>query len=1141
MRVSLLALVTAGVAWGAAPRAALTPTQMRLLDVRDAVGVAGMKAWEEGKKAEAIAALEKVLAHDLRLFGSWHRRTEETAGALGNVYEAQEEWAKAADRRRMVIEARRRLNGEDDWRTADARLELSEALAQARRTPAQRQALTRARMLNGEAAALHKKGRAAEALSLAKEAFGVCEKVGRRNPEYAACLHNLASLHIEIGEHKAAIPLLRQALELLEEFLGKRHPGYAVGLHNLATVYMHLGDFDAALPLARQALKVREEALGRRHPEYAVGLRALAALDMVRGDRRGALARFRQALALTEEVLGRRHPAYAATLNSLAFLHQSAGDYEAALAMVREAHALNEEVLGRRHPAYADTLNSLAFLHDTMGDHRVALPLYRQALKVREAVLGRRHPDYATSLHNLATMLMIMGDRRAALPLIQQALKVYEGALGRGHPSHILSLHHLGVLYSYLGEHEAALAQFREALKLSEDRLGRRHPEYATALHNLATQHTRMGDHRLALPLAREALKLRGDVLGRHPSFAASLRSLASIHLVVGDYEDALPLLRRSLDVDEEAHGRRHPSYAAALDGLAVTYLAMGRPGAALPLSEQALSLTRRQLALDASVQSERQQRAAAAALRHRLDNRLSIPDEAPLTGHDHVLAWKGAAFAAQQARRRFLLAEADPATRALALELREATRSLALLASREAGASRKRAVELAQAKEDLEARLALASEAFRLAVRPPSSAVFRAGLPKGVALIDFLVHTGLDPDRPAGGQVVEHRLVAWVVRADGGAVRVGLGPMGPVEKDTEAWRGAIEAGRDSPAAARLREKVWAPLERHLVGAKVALISPDGALGRLPFVALPGREKGKYLLEEVPLAVLPVPQTLPRQLERPEGLPSLLAVGGVDFGVGAPWAALPATGPEAAASVSRFRELVMGPAATLSGAKANKAALRDALPRHRFAHLATHGFFAPPSMRPYLGRDNKEKAARFEREEVAGWDPALLSGLVLAGANRPTPEDDGVLKASEVAEMDLSKLELAVLSACQTGLGMEAGGEGILGLQRAFAMAGCKSVVSSLWSVDDAATSVLMERFYLHLWGKKLSKLESLRQAQLDVMKHPEWVEARAKEQRGTPGLRAAGKAGEAVGGGKRERRSPAAWWAAWQLSGDWR
>jgi CHAT domain-containing protein len=136
-----------------------------------------------------------------------------------------------------------------------------------------------------------------------------------------------------------------------------------------------------------------------------------------------------------------------------------------------------------------------------------------------------------------------------------------------------------------------------------------------------------------------------------------------------------------------------------------------------------------------------------------------------------------------------------------------------------------------------------------------------------------------------------------------------------------------------------------------------------------------------------------------------------------------------------------------GQTRALRGARATEAAFRRHAPEHRFLHVATHGFFAP--------------AAKAEVH------PGLQSGLVVAGANaEPGPgEDDGILTALEVAEMDLSGCELAVLSACETGLGKEAGGEGLLGLQRAFQVAGARSVVAGLWKVDDLATEKLMAAF----------------------------------------------------------------------------
>ena len=97
----------------------------------------------------------------------------------------------------------------------------------------------------------------------------------------------------------------------------------------------------------------------------------------------------------------------------------------------------------------------------------------------------------------------------------------------------------------------------------------------------------------------------------------------------------------------------------------------------------------------------------------------------------------------------------------------------------------------------------------------------------------------------------------------------------------------------------------------------------------------------------------------------------------------------------------------------------------------------------------------------------------MLIGLVLAGANRPETPGRGILTGEAIVGLDLRGLELAVLSACETGLGDVAGGEGVFGLQRAFHVAGCRNVVASLWKVDDEATAALMALFYRHLWEEE--------------------------------------------------------------------
>jgi CHAT domain-containing protein len=97
------------------------------------------------------------------------------------------------------------------------------------------------------------------------------------------------------------------------------------------------------------------------------------------------------------------------------------------------------------------------------------------------------------------------------------------------------------------------------------------------------------------------------------------------------------------------------------------------------------------------------------------------------------------------------------------------------------------------------------------------------------------------------------------------------------------------------------------------------------------------------------------------------------------------------------------------------------------------------------------------------------------------------------------AGLDLRGLELAVLSACETGLGEAAGGEGVFGLQRAFHLGGCRNVLASLWKVDDDATAALMAVFYHQLWQEGRPPLEALRRAQLALYRHPRAVPALAR------------------------------------------
>jgi CHAT domain-containing protein len=704
----------------------------------------------------------------------------------------------------------------------------------------------------------------------------------------------------------------------------------------------------------------------------------------------------------------------------------------------------------------------------------------------------------------------------------------------------------------------------------------------AERLNTKAATLYRQGKFREAIASAQEALAIRKQALGeQHPDYAASLNRLAFLYSSQGDHARAEPLFRQALVIRKQALGEQHPAHATCLHNLAFLYHAQGDYARAEPLLRQGLEIFRGQMDLTAAVQAERQQLAMTDLLRVYLDAYLELAARVRKAGepaYRHLLAWKGAVFARQQ---RLRLERQLPERAADFVRLQHTTSQLARLAlavppPQQREAYRRQLQQLTEDKERQESDLAHKSAAFRqqqgrIRLTP---AQVQALLPKDAALLDFLEYAHVTPSPKSKGQLDRERYLAAFVVRPGLLEHLDLGPVQPITEAIDRWCQAVSrpsANQELRAAgAELRRLLWQPLTAHLQGVQTVLVSPDGAVARLPLAALPGSRPDSYLLEELAIAVVPVPQLLPELLAaRPDpekGAPSLLLVGDVDYGAvpglvdsggksrsaarGSRAGALPAYGALAATREeivavrdSFEQRFAAGQVRALRRDQATETAVREQAPRHRYLHFATHGFFAPAELRSALapaaeraGRPGGSSEDYFGQRGVSGWHPGLLSGLVLAGANRPPlPEqDDGVLTALEVAQLDLSGVELAVLSACETGLGEVAGGEGLLGLQRAFQVAGARSVVASLWKVDDDASRQLMVRLYENLWRTKqpLGKLEALRQAQLAML--------REGRKRGPGGQRpvdpeALKRAVPMTG------RTPPFFWAAFVLSGDWR
>jgi CHAT domain-containing protein/Tfp pilus assembly protein PilF len=1073
------------------------------LKERDRLAEQAQRLQAEGKLTEAIAAAEAVLKIERKVLPADDDDVLDSLDWLAGMYVERADFAAAKTARIEALELLRKRYGEAHWKVTDARLALDDVERQARMTREQRQKLAEAEGLYRELAALNRAAKYGEATARARRVLALRKEVlGEHHPDYALSLNNLAFLLNSQGDYAAARPFYEQALTITKQVLGERHPDYATSLNNLAGLLNSQGDYAAARPLYEQALAIRKEVLGERHPDYAGSLNNLAGLLHSQGDYRAARPLYEQALAINKEVLGGLHPDYATSLNNLASLLDSQGDYAAARPLYEQALAIRKAVRGERHPDYAQGLNNLAFLLKSQGDYAAARPLYEQALAIRKEALSQRHPDYAASLNNLAGLLQSQGDYAAARPLYEQALAIRKAVLGE------------------------------------------RHPAYATSLNNLARLLDSQGDYAAARPLYEQSLAIRKAVLGeRHPAYALSLNNLACLLRSQGDYAAARPLFELALAITKEALGERHPDCASSLSNLGGLAWTQGDLAAAGPLLAQALAITEQNLDLAAASQSERQQLAMTQAIRWNLDAYVSI---LPLTGvspdqaYGHLLRVKGAVFERQRLMRDLRRQHRGDAQSARVAE--EYAQKVAQLAALALGSPDPRNPEewkarvegLAQRKDQLEAELSRLDAGFRDAQQAArrTPAQVQAALPHDAALLHFLLYTAYQPPAERKGDFrAEPRMLAFVVRRDRPIKRIELGPVALIQNAIEAWRpllinrGTHAAAADGAQA--VRRLVCEPLETGLDGITTVLVSPDGPVDLIPLAALPGKDPARFLIEERSIAVVPVPRMLgamasteaPGKRAAPGPGPSLLLAGDIDYGGEAGKGDPSATTLAAAVSTGAgmlpdFKPLVgtRGEilevrdsfeerfpnvrADTLRGASATEEAFRQMATTHRYLHLATHGYFAPPELKSALGPTDKQSRLGgidpLGGAGVAGWHPGLLSGIALAGANvRPTPvgQDDGILTALEVAELDLSGVELAVLSACETGLGEIAGGEGLLGLQRAFQVAGAHSVIASLWKVDDERTRALMARFYENLWRRGQPPAQALREAQLSMLR----------------------------------------------------
>ncbi|MGD2184232.1 tetratricopeptide repeat protein [Lusitaniella coriacea] len=873
----------------------------------------------------------------------------------------------------------------------------------------------------------------------------------------------------------------------------------------------------------------------------------LGLLQKAEGHELAAETHFRSAILVQKNVVGFKHPNFATSLHNLAELFSRQGDYlkaEFILRCVLDVQKKNftpgaeedlkicgsEEEFKKlkdlpdtvKHPNVAKTLNNLAELYSAQGKYKIAEPLYKKTLAIREdpKVLGPNHPEVAKTLHGLGELNLQQNNYGDAKHYMDSALAIREkakddGVIARNHPDLAKSFTGLGEYHKARGNYPEAESYFKQALDIVEDMFGS-DPVVALALDILGDLEQEQGNYEEAEDYHQRALTIRLESLGdEHPDVAESYRNLSWLALAQGEIDRAIAYMTKATEIEDKHLGSiltigsetRKRSYMETLAettngtvSLHVQYAPDSPQAARLALTNV---LRRKGRILDALAGS-------LALLRERLND-----------------------------RDRELLDELNSTRSQLANLIYNPPSNEDNFPQ-----YKTRVAQLKSKEEALAEKLAHRSAEFAAQSEPEITIEsIQQLIPNNSALVEFVSYRPVDPQTKKFG---ESRYVAYIVHSQGELQWVELGDAKEIDQAVLEFRRSLreQSSNIETIAREVDFRVMQPIRQRLGDAQFVLIAPDSQLSLIPFAALVD-EGGRYLVDRYNFNYLSSGRDLLHLKETTPSQESLVLLADPDYNLAevttveenppelpkpdrrdldladpsaTTWAAFArATLPFFSSAHRRSRDLELLKFSGLLGTKEEAEGITQLLPEFtaltktkatenfvkelqapKILHIATHGFFLETEPLPFPDRvENKtlvkndpvlaiEQRNNAPRKSKPRYleNPLIRSGIALAGFNkRQSGSEDGVLTALEAAGLNLGGTDLVVLSACETGLGDIANGEGVYGLRRAIAIAGSDSQLMSLWKVSDEGTKDLMVEYYERL-KEGVPRSEALRQVQ---------------------------------------------------------
>jgi CHAT domain-containing protein/tetratricopeptide (TPR) repeat protein len=950
-------------------------------------------------------------------------------------------------------------------------------------------AAAQVRALNAIGDVYYSVGDTAGALDYYNRALAASRTASDRHGE-ALSLDNVCYTQAFLGESKRALDSCQAALAISRELGDDALVGQSLG--NLGRVYYSLSDMGKALELFGQALPLLRAAGQSQKQAQALLNSGYTYANL--SDTPRALASYTDALPLWRAANDKRGEAL--TLAALGHLYNKLEEKQKALDYYDQAIQLFR-AMGDRY-GEGNTLNGIAFIYWRLGEWSSALDYHNRALQLFR--LTNYRAGQALVLTASGRIYSDQGDYQNALTSFQQALTISRDLGDPLVESYVLG--YLGKLHDSRGDSRQALDYYGRALELN--RAGQDKREEAYTLNNMGHVYDGLGDKQKALEYFRQSLRLN-ELVSDPGGASLSYYSIARAERDLGHLAEARAAIESALKISEDLRGK------VTGQDLRATYFAT--------VQQQF------ELHLDVLMRLHRQRPADgfdAAAFETAERGRARSLLETLAEARSDIRQGVDAALLDRERELRRQLNEKSE--RRIQLAAGKATAEELAAAEREAG-------ELTAEYQRVQGRIRASSPRYAALVQPAPftlKEIQQKVLDQDTLLLEY----ALGEERSVVWAVTPDSIKTFELPARAEVERAARRVYALLTARNQTLKGETAERRQArvrlaeeeyvAASSALGRMILGPVAGELGRRRVAVVA-DGELQYIPFAALPAPVQDGAASNDSPqpapagpaplilehevvslpsasvLALMrdelrgrrPAPKSVavladpvfdrddarlaqaatPGGGGRDGGGSTNATAAGVaqralrDFGEpGAGIARLPFSRREAEAIMA---SLPAGDGMLALGFRASRAtATGPELSNYRIVHFATHGI-------------------------VNGEHPEL-SGIVLSLFDEKGRRQDGFLQLSEIYNLNLPA-DLVVLSACQTALGKEVRGEGLIGLTRGFMYAGAPRVVASLWKVDDAATAGLMAEFYRAMLGEGKRPADALRAAQVYMWRQNQW------------------------------------------------